>query len=150
MKRLLWLYPRRWRRRYGEEMEALLEEMRPSLATALDLLRGGLDAQLHRDRPRWLRWRLAVGAVAALGLTAVVCVVDWLMVNRWLPVALEQAAVIAAGWLFLTIYFRRRRRRHRRRGQDPGEGSPVPAEPLPDAPPALAASRGSGRRSDPE
>ena len=151
MKRLLWLYPRAWRRRYGEEMEALLEETRPTAAAVMDLLRGALDAQLHRGRPRCLQGPSAVGAVAALALGASVGAVAWLtlMLDRWPLAALTLASIVAA-WLLPTIYRRVRRRRRRRRGQDPGEGAPVPAKPLPDAPPALAASRGSGRRSDPE
>lgn len=44
--RLLRLYPKAWRQRYGEEMAALLEDRRPNLWTCLDLLRGALDAHL--------------------------------------------------------------------------------------------------------
>jgi len=41
-------YPRRWRERYGEEMAALLAEREPGWRDLLDLVRGGLDARLHR------------------------------------------------------------------------------------------------------
>jgi hypothetical protein len=51
MKRLLRLYPARWRRQYGEEMSQVLDDLRPmSLSTrvrvATDLLRGAIDAHL--------------------------------------------------------------------------------------------------------
>ena len=41
-------YPRRWRERYGAEMAALLAERQPGWLDLLDLVRGGLDARLHR------------------------------------------------------------------------------------------------------
>jgi hypothetical protein len=47
MKRLLRLYPAWWRDRYGAEMAALLDDLprRARAATAVDLLRGALDAR---------------------------------------------------------------------------------------------------------
>ena len=45
MKRILRLYPSAWRRRYGEELSDLLEEMPSTPATTVDLLRGA--ATLH-------------------------------------------------------------------------------------------------------
>jgi hypothetical protein len=45
--RLLRLYPRRWRERYGEEMAALLEHTAPTGRVLLDLLLGALDAHAH-------------------------------------------------------------------------------------------------------
>jgi hypothetical protein len=50
MKHLLRLYPRGWRRRYGPEMEALLEATPFGWREAGDLVRGALDAHLH---PQW-------------------------------------------------------------------------------------------------
>lgn len=44
MKSAVWLYPRRWRRRYGEEFVALIEERGFSLSAALDVVRGALRA----------------------------------------------------------------------------------------------------------
>jgi len=41
------LYPLAFRRRYGEEMRALLDDTPPSLAAVLDLMRGGLAAHVH-------------------------------------------------------------------------------------------------------
>jgi hypothetical protein len=46
---LLRLYPSAWRLRYGEELEELLGEQRLTLPLAVDLLRGSLDAHLHRE-----------------------------------------------------------------------------------------------------
>ncbi|RZU01938.1 hypothetical protein EV645_8054 [Kribbella rubisoli] len=57
MKRLIRLYPARWRRQYGDEMSQVLDDLRPmSLRTrirvALDLLRGVVDAHLTAGRSR--------------------------------------------------------------------------------------------------
>jgi hypothetical protein len=56
MKTILRLYPSAWRRRYGEELSDLLEEMPSTPATTLDLLRGALilhaRALLDRVAPR--------------------------------------------------------------------------------------------------
>ena len=41
---LLKLYPPRWRRRYGEEFLALIAPQPFSLATALDIVGGAIDA----------------------------------------------------------------------------------------------------------
>ena len=41
-------YPRDWRERYGGEMAALLSDREPSWRDLLDLVRGGVDARLHR------------------------------------------------------------------------------------------------------
>jgi hypothetical protein len=45
--RLLSLYPRSWRERYGEEFAELLAERPPSLGDRLDIVRGAVDARLH-------------------------------------------------------------------------------------------------------
>ena len=42
---LLRLYPRAWRRRYGAEMRALLEDEQTTLRTYVDLLAGAIDAR---------------------------------------------------------------------------------------------------------
>jgi hypothetical protein len=44
--RLLRLYPRRWRERYGPEFEALLGELPLSLSVVLDVARGAVRAHL--------------------------------------------------------------------------------------------------------
>lgn len=54
MKRLIGLYPERWRRRYGAEIEALLERRGASPASLIDLLRAIVDAHLHPDIPAQL------------------------------------------------------------------------------------------------
>ena len=51
MTRLLRLYPRAWRERYGDEMLALLESQPTTLIDHLDLIRGALDARLHPQVP---------------------------------------------------------------------------------------------------
>jgi len=46
MKRLLALYPRAWRRRYGAEFAALLDEQGVSPGVLLDTVLGAIDAHL--------------------------------------------------------------------------------------------------------
>ena len=66
--RLLGLYPRAWRERYGAEMLALLEQHDVTLATRLDLLRGAWDAWTEQTRhlmapllaPAWRGMRLGL------------------------------------------------------------------------------------------
>jgi hypothetical protein len=47
MTRLLRLYPRAWRDRYGAEMAELLSQRTLTRADRFDLLTGALDAHLH-------------------------------------------------------------------------------------------------------
>lgn len=44
---LVGLYPRAWRDRYGDEMEALIEAAKLRRRDRIDLVRGALDAWLH-------------------------------------------------------------------------------------------------------
>ena len=47
MKPVLRLYPSAWRRRYGEELSDLLDELPSTPATTLDLLRGAVTLHLR-------------------------------------------------------------------------------------------------------
>jgi hypothetical protein len=47
MSRLLALYPRAWRRRYGEELLSLIAVRPPNAGDRLDLVLGAIDAHLH-------------------------------------------------------------------------------------------------------
>ena len=49
MSRLLRLYPRAWRARYGEELEDLLAARPLRFSGAVDLVRGALDAHRHPE-----------------------------------------------------------------------------------------------------
>jgi hypothetical protein len=46
---LIRLYPRDWRRRYGEEMTQMLEAQTVTLRSATDLVAGAIDARLNRQ-----------------------------------------------------------------------------------------------------
>ena len=48
---LIGLYPGAWRRRYGDEMAALLEDRPPGFRGGVDLIRGALDVWLHPPTP---------------------------------------------------------------------------------------------------
>jgi hypothetical protein len=47
MIRVLHLYPRRWRERYGEEVAAMVADERPSFRLFVDLIAGAVDARLN-------------------------------------------------------------------------------------------------------
>jgi hypothetical protein len=47
MSRLLRLYPRAWRERYGDEFVELIREKPPTSLDTFDVIRGALDAWLH-------------------------------------------------------------------------------------------------------
>ena len=49
VQRLLRLYPRAWRDRYGDEVATVLAEHHVTYWTALDIVLGALDAHLHGD-----------------------------------------------------------------------------------------------------
>lgn len=69
--RLIRLYPRAWRARYAEEMDAVLEAEAGAhgIRDAADLLRGALDAWLHPPTPSWVP---AFAALVGGGLWTVV------------------------------------------------------------------------------
>jgi hypothetical protein len=61
------LYPRSWRAEYGEEFDALLDEMRPSWRVLRNVFGGAIAMQLTKGMT-W--WKLAAaGAVVAAGLS---------------------------------------------------------------------------------
>lgn len=70
MKRLIRLaarlYPRRWRDRYGEEFEALLDDVRPGGRIAFDVLIGAGSMQIRRWGTAAIAAFLAIIATAAL------------------------------------------------------------------------------------
>jgi MFS family permease len=51
MSRLLALYPRAWRSRYGDEFSDLLEARPPSLRDLLDIVIGAVDARINPQVP---------------------------------------------------------------------------------------------------
>lgn len=62
--RYVGLYPRSWRARYGDELQALLEPERLGFRDRLDLLRGAVDAHLHPLTPSRVPVLAAVTASA--------------------------------------------------------------------------------------
>jgi len=75
---LVRLYPQGWRQRYGDEFDALLEDLDADGGRVrMDLIRGAVDAQLHRWRypipsgptaPRWPAWALLAGSALVSAL----------------------------------------------------------------------------------
>jgi hypothetical protein len=68
------LYPPAWRKRYGRELEALIEDARPGLGGAFDLLKGALVMQLKSFSPLTA---VVVCALGGLGLTFYLTPVRW-------------------------------------------------------------------------
>ena len=68
MDRLLRLYPRPWRARYGDEVTALLAASPPDWRDRLDLANGALDAHLHPIAAP--AWPVAAAAIAGVAWTA--------------------------------------------------------------------------------
>lgn len=71
MKRFLWAYPRAWRKRYGDEFLALLEQQPPRVRDVFDILVGALLAHRSQFRmsverwPQHFRSRIAGRAITA-------------------------------------------------------------------------------------
>src|SRR5690606_28617362 len=63
--RLVRLYPRAWRRRYGAGLEALLDEMPASPAVVLDVVRGAAGAHVRQRRSAAIWLVAAVATVIA-------------------------------------------------------------------------------------
>ena len=64
MKRALRLlaraYPRSWRRRYGREFDALLEQLTPTAGDVLDVARGGIVTRIRSAHPAVLAVTLSI------------------------------------------------------------------------------------------
>lgn len=113
MKQLLRLYPDEWRDRYGEELEALLEQRSPSVLDSIDIVHGALDARLHalasprsspsaRSSVAALLWWVALGILLGFGFVTVPSIGPSLLLLDMLVIAgsvlaLGLAAVWAAG-----------------------------------------------------
>jgi hypothetical protein len=62
------LYPGGWRKRYGAELDGLLEDVRPSWRDVLDLLKGGLQMRVDYSTPAQILAAFAAFGAAAGGL----------------------------------------------------------------------------------
>jgi hypothetical protein len=99
--RLLALFPRRWRQRYGEEFEVLLEESDLSLADLVDLARGAWDARLH-PQPHLgqggeaMAARLGRGVAIAVAAVAALVVLVALQTLRPLAATFQSTPYIVA------------------------------------------------------
>jgi hypothetical protein len=143
MKLLLWLYPRRWRRRYLREMEAVLEHEPWSLAVCADLLRGALDARLVLRRGRGQRASVRGPfwvALALAGGVALVVATGRLAGAHGAIVAGVVLGLVAVGAMLRRLGRPPRGRRADDGDGDRGHGAPVPRKPLPGGPGLAAAA----------
>lgn len=95
------LYPRAWRDRYGQELEAVLETHGVGVRGGIDLLRGALDAHLHPPQRSPLPVAAAITASAlsvvhALAIAAQPTPPDW-------PGYIEEALPLIIGALMALI-----------------------------------------------
>jgi hypothetical protein len=95
------LYPTAWRRRYGDELAAMLEEVDITLRDRVDLVRGALDAYLHPPRPSMLPVMSALTA-GALALAHAVAIAVQPTPPDW-PGYLLDALPLAIGAVALLI-----------------------------------------------
>jgi hypothetical protein len=120
MRRLVRLYPRRWRERYGDELEQLLHDLGRSgrrAGVGLDLIGGAMDAHVQQGRRAIARTGLIVGVVW-LALSA-----EILRSNVLFPSRADDDTVsvlLAYGGVFVALFltgFLVARTGARRRGQ---------------------------------
>jgi hypothetical protein len=95
------LFPRAWRERYGDELEAILGTDPPGMRTRLDLVRSAVDAHLHPAVPSPLPVVAALTASAlavvhALVLAAQPVPTDW-------PGYLDDALPLLMGSVFALV-----------------------------------------------
>jgi hypothetical protein len=109
---LIRLYPRRWRDRYGGELQQLVRDLGPSgfrPALALDLAKGALDAhvrqviEMNMVQRRAIRYVSVIIAVVWLGLTLEILLSNVVFPSRTdddaIPVVVSYLCVFAAIFL---------------------------------------------------
>jgi hypothetical protein len=99
---LIGLFPGAWRRRYGDEMAALLEDRPAGVRGGIDLIRGALDVWLHPSTPSRVPMAAAVAGgglwtVVAAGVVFQPVPLDW---PGYLAETLAMA-LLAVGLLFI-------------------------------------------------
>jgi len=97
---LLALYPARWRARYGEEFQALLDEEALTPSLVLDVIRGALDARSVSPSPGGLVMRTRTSVLGSiLAVVLVLPAVTFLtaaMVRSLQPTAYQPARAAQA------------------------------------------------------
>ena len=87
------LYPAAWRKRYGAEFEALIEDARPGLGGALNILKEGLAMQVTSWSPSRV---LAVSAVAGI---LIAIGIAYAMPPKWSSTAVIQTDGQTPEWV---------------------------------------------------
>lgn len=118
MSRMLALYPRAWRDRYGLEFQLLMAERPPSQRDRIDIVRGAIDARLHPQVASAAPTGPGVGVriAGALGVLAGVLWVAASLAFHGAPLNLDLgykesgsavliavAAALVTGWTAVTV-----------------------------------------------
>ncbi len=99
--RLLRLYPRSWRERYGDELAGVLGEQRLGIRGRLDVVRGAVDARLHPESPARLPILAAVTA-SGLATAHAIALAAQPVPTEW-PGYLDDALPLIAGSVLAAI-----------------------------------------------
>jgi len=115
MTKLLKLYPKKWRERYGPEFEALLEQHELSVTDRLDIVAGGANVRLRslRRSARFTTKALIAAIVSVLALVSV-SVIGVLGMDPLLlmGILLVIRVVLIGGTVALALAVYHRRRDH--------------------------------------
>ena len=119
IRRLLGIYPREWRDRYGDELEDLLESTGLTLSAVMDLVRTAIAEHLRAssrrmaggpsmtlDRPGWGSTALAVAGMIALLPTLLFMTFSILIYNLNVPLESIRGVIdVAVGIVPVEIGF---------------------------------------------
>ena len=103
--RLVSLYPRRWRMRYGQEFAALLEEHPISLKTVANVLRSAGEAHMQAAISQESNQGVIVGSVWSAWMMAVVAglILYGMVDDSPLVSAMAQNLLSAASWTMIQV-----------------------------------------------
>ncbi|MGN4123484.1 hypothetical protein ACMGD3_00305 [Lysinibacillus sphaericus] len=94
MKWLIYLYPRSWRKRYGDEITDLLEQTDWTFFMTIDLLRGIVDAWKNEINKREVYGIRMSNVLLLVGLFNILIILQYISLRE--VILMEQVALIIA------------------------------------------------------
>ncbi|MFY0518489.1 hypothetical protein [Lysinibacillus sphaericus] len=94
MKWLIYLYPRSWRKRYGDEITDLLEQTDWTFFMTIDLLRGIVDAWMNEINKREVYGIRMSNVLLLVGLLNILIILQYISLRE--VILMEQVALIIA------------------------------------------------------